>query len=110
MTIQLAVDPALSLLMVGAVEFRDVVVSPSSDELRQWCDSLVRDAVARCESTEHESLRQAVRSLLRFGKFKASGRSKPAHEYLMRCAIDDGKLTVAAVLSALPDPFVARAQ
>jgi DNA/RNA-binding domain of Phe-tRNA-synthetase-like protein len=30
--------------------------------------------------------------LLRYGKFKASGRSKPAHEYLLRCAVEDGCL------------------
>ncbi len=39
-----------------------------------------------------DSVREAVRVLLRHGGFKPSGRSKPASEYLIR-AVSDGALT-----------------
>src|SRR5271154_2309721 len=39
-----------------------------------------------------DSVREAVRILLRHGGFKPSGRSKPASEYLIR-AVSDGALT-----------------
>ncbi len=39
-----------------------------------------------------ELLRQQVRQMLRHGKFKASGRSKPAQEYLLRCATEENCL------------------
>lgn len=37
-------------------------------------------------SSDEESTRQAVREMLRFGKYKPTGRGKPASEYLLRCA------------------------
>src|SRR6516165_7184878 len=40
----------------------------------------------------NESVREAVRALLRHGGFKPAGRSKPASEYLLR-AVEDGALT-----------------
>jgi DNA/RNA-binding domain of Phe-tRNA-synthetase-like protein len=48
------------------------------------------DATAPLHSDD--SIRDAVRQLLRHGGFKAAGRSKPASEYLMRSA-GEGKLT-----------------
>ena len=38
-----------------------------------------------------ETIREAVRSMLRHGGFKPAGRSKPASEYLIK-AVNDGKL------------------
>ena len=38
-----------------------------------------------------ETIREAVRSMLRLGGFKPAGRSKPASEYLIK-AVSDGKL------------------
>jgi len=38
-----------------------------------------------------ETIREAVRSMLRHGGFKPAGRSKPASEYLIK-AVSDGKL------------------
>jgi DNA/RNA-binding domain of Phe-tRNA-synthetase-like protein len=42
--------------------------------------------------TSGDSVRQAVRDLLRAGGFKPTGRSKPASEYLLKAA-DEGRLT-----------------
>ena len=38
----------------------------------------------------HEVLREGVRSMLRLGGYKPSGRNKPAQEYLARC-LEEGK-------------------
>lgn len=39
---------------------------------------------------EEEAVRQAVRDLLRNGTYKPTGRAKPASEYLIRAAREDG--------------------
>jgi DNA/RNA-binding domain of Phe-tRNA-synthetase-like protein len=45
------------------------------------------DALAPLQSAE--SVREAVRALLRQGGFKPAGRSKPASEYLVKAAAED---------------------
>jgi DNA/RNA-binding domain of Phe-tRNA-synthetase-like protein len=66
-----------------------------------------------------DSVREAVRVLLRHGGFKPSGRSKPASEYLIR-AVSDGALTsinaavdvcnIVSLHSGLPISVVDRAK
>lgn len=41
-----------------------------------------------------ESVREAVRALLRHGGFKPAGRSKPAAEYLVRAATEQGLTSI----------------
>ncbi len=65
---------------------RTIGEMPSPDTLRAL---LTRDAVA--PFVADDALRQAIRTLLRHGGFKPSGRSKPASEYLVR-AIEEGAL------------------
>jgi DNA/RNA-binding domain of Phe-tRNA-synthetase-like protein len=59
---------------------------PSSPELLTL---LAPGATAPLQSSDE--VREAVRSLLRHGGFKPTGRSKPASEYLLR-AVGDGQL------------------
>lgn len=92
MTIEVRKCPELTGLILGVVEFAEVHVQPSSPELRTWSDEVARRAAAEVDLLENEELRQQVRQMLRHGKFKASGRSKPAQEYLLRCATQDGSL------------------
>jgi DNA/RNA-binding domain of Phe-tRNA-synthetase-like protein len=47
-----------------------------------------------------DSVRDAVRGLLRHGGFKPSGRSKPASEYLARAAAEGGLRSINAVVDA----------
>ncbi len=92
MSIVLTKSAELAELLVGAVEFESVEVAESSVELRTWSDAAARQSAAIAEQPEQEALRQRVRQMLRHGQFKASGRSKPAQEYLLRCAAQDGQL------------------
>ena len=84
----LAVDPHPLLdLHAFVTEFpvglAEIVVPPDILEL------LSKDTVPLIQSGD--SVREAVRRLLRHGGFKPAGRSKPASEYLARAA-DEGAL------------------
>lgn len=82
----------LEHLHVVALEIEHVRVTPASVRLSLWSDQAAQQAVEHSQSSEAEQLRNSIRKLLRHGKFKASGRSKPAQEYLLRCALEEGSL------------------
>lgn len=92
MILEISQCPTLNELLIGVVEFKEVRVQPSSQSLRAWSDEVALRAAAETDLPENEALRQQIRQMLRHGKFKASGRSKPAQEYLLRCATQDHKL------------------
>jgi DNA/RNA-binding domain of Phe-tRNA-synthetase-like protein len=64
-------------LIVGWVFADGLDVGPSQGELRAWFEAKVRQVADPPEAT-----RQAIRQLLKRGGFKATGRNKPASEYL----------------------------
>jgi DNA/RNA-binding domain of Phe-tRNA-synthetase-like protein len=74
-------------LMVGLVQAEPVRVAPSDPVLRATIDEAV--ASAQQEPWPPESIRAAIRDLLRRGGFKPTGRSKPASEYLAKAATND---------------------
>jgi DNA/RNA-binding domain of Phe-tRNA-synthetase-like protein len=92
MALTLSLADELEQLQVVALEIEHVLVTPASAKLRLWADEAAQHAVEQSHTPQAEKLRMAVRQLLRHGKFKASGRSKPAQEYLMRCALEEGSL------------------
>ena len=47
-----------------------------------------------------EEIRQAVRDMLRHGGYKPTGRGKPASEYLVRAAAEDGLSSINAAVDA----------
>lgn len=65
-------------LLVGLVFVEGLNVGPAPEELRAWCDEVMRTAADPPEAT-----RQAIRQLLKRGGFKPTGRNKPASEYLV---------------------------
>ncbi len=89
--IVLSVAPELPL-HIEVLEIEQVVVSASSVKLNLWSNEVTAAALEKAQTPAAEKLRTAVRQMLKHGKFKASGRSKPAHEYLLRCAQEDGAL------------------
>jgi DNA/RNA-binding domain of Phe-tRNA-synthetase-like protein len=68
---------------------------PSSRELRAL---LLLDAPAPLHSDDN--VREAVRTLLRYGGFKPAGRSKPASEYLIRAAADNALSSINLAVDA----------
>ncbi len=89
--IVLSVAPELPL-HIEVLEIEQVVVSASSVKLNLWSNEVTAAALEKAQTPAAEKLRTAVRQMLKHGKFKASGRSKPAQEYLLRCAQEDGAL------------------
>ncbi len=92
MKIELSICETLSGLHVGLLEIVGVQVQQASESLRAYCREVAVQAAQRFSSVEYNEECQEVRQLLRFGKFKASGRSKPAQEYLAGCVSRDGQL------------------
>ncbi|MBL8890060.1 MAG: hypothetical protein JNL67_08785 [Planctomycetaceae bacterium] len=92
MTIEYSTCESLPNLHVGVMEFQGVFVQPASSELTAYCQEVAERFAQTFNSNEYNDQCQEVRQLLRFGKFKASGRSKPAQEYLAGCVARDGKL------------------
>ncbi len=92
MAFEVSLDPCLADITIAAVEVRQITVAESSSEARHWCDQVAARVASQAECADRQALRQLVRSMLRYGKFKASGRSKPAQEYLLRCVLETGSL------------------
>jgi len=89
--IQLTLDSPLPGLIVGLVECHGVRIEPAPAELRELCAQAAQ-AAAGGEAAGGDARRQAIRSLLRSGGFKPSGRNKPAQEYLLRTVAEEGEL------------------
>lgn len=120
MTLTIRLAEELEHLHVVGLLVEHVLVGPASAKLRLWADSQAEQAVAHSQSSESEDLRQRVRRMLKHGKFKASGRSKPAQEYLLRCALEEGclpringpvdVLNTASLIGGLPISLLSRAK
>lgn len=82
-----SIDPSTKNLAAAIVHAEGIAIGPSGDELRDYCNEVAARAAAK--TPEERAQRDAqVRGLLRLGGFKPSGRSKPAHEYLLRTALE----------------------
>jgi DNA/RNA-binding domain of Phe-tRNA-synthetase-like protein len=63
----------------------------------EWLVDLLRDD-APAPLSRDESVRAAVRDLLRHGGYKPTGRGKPASEYLVRAASEGGLRSINAAV------------
>lgn len=77
---------------LGVVEVLDVPVQAANETLRAYVQQLSQQALQASTQPLWEQQCQEVRQMLRYGKFKASGRSKPAQEYLLRQLHSEGAL------------------
>lgn len=68
----------------GIVVARGISIKPASATLKSELDALV--ALRQSEEFPPQSLKDAVRGMLKKGGFKPSGRNKPASEYLAQAA------------------------
>lgn len=82
-SIQHAVPRSDVLLGILRAEIEDVGVAPPAfeDELRNLLEGRRKPL-----SEQDEAVRRAVRDVLRNGRYKPTGRGKPASEYLLRSA------------------------
>lgn len=81
-TVELALDD----VAIGVVVARGCAARPSPPEL----ESALVEAIAAAKlRVELEGVTGPVRDMLRHGKYKPTGRGKPASEYLHRSALED---------------------
>lgn len=87
--VSLACDlPGLTLALVEA---EGIHIAAAAAELRQQCDQAAKAVVAG-GSAGGDARRLAIRNLLRSGGFRPAGRNKPAQEYLLKAAAEEGTL------------------
>lgn len=75
-------------VMVGIAFARGVSVGPSAPELEAELAESIRRAQSASDA-EVDPVRSAVRDMLRHGRYKPTGRAKPANEYLLGAARED---------------------
>jgi len=87
----LEIDPTLSPCPVlpALIWAEDIAPPRSATELPAFLVDAVARAQAVGESWISEETRKRVRGMLRHGKYKPSGRGKPASEFLLRAALSD---------------------
>jgi DNA/RNA-binding domain of Phe-tRNA-synthetase-like protein len=81
----LTIDCAVDRLAVGVVVARGCLVGPAPAELSAAVDTAVVEAAAHQEAP----IIGQVRDMLRHGKYKPTGRGKPASEYLLKAAVEN---------------------
>lgn len=82
--VTVAVEPEGSA--AGVVLGRGCLVGPSPEALDRDLRAAIEAAKTR---TEIEHVTAKIRDMLRHGKYKPTGRGKPASEYLFRAACED---------------------
>ncbi len=81
-----AVERAVDGAIVGVVVARECRIGPAPPGLVTAIDAAVAAAKSRQDAV---SITAPVRDMLRRGKYKPTGRGKPASEYLQQAAVDD---------------------
>jgi len=78
------VDPPIVPLI-----WAEGIDSPRATEaMPEFLANVIEEASRAGESFVPQEVRTRVRKMLRFGKYRASGRGKPASEFLLRAALD----------------------
>lgn len=74
---------------VSWFELEGLTTGNPSGELDRWIDEQLEAARVATATADWNDRREAVRSMLRAGGYKPSGRNKPAQEYLLRCLAEN---------------------
>ncbi|MFB3850965.1 MAG: phenylalanine--tRNA ligase beta subunit-related protein [Acidobacteriota bacterium] len=72
-------------IKIGAIFIKQGRVERTDDSFRNKLLSEIEEIV---KEGKNEEIKKMVRNMLRFGKYKPSGRGKPASEYLIESAIE----------------------
>lgn len=83
----------------GVIRITGLSVGPAPDDLKRRMEEAA--AAAATPYAGEEEAKKAVRSLLRFGKYKPSGRGKPASEYLLESAREGAFPSINNAVDAL---------
>ena len=80
---------ALIVVLATLVWAKGIAPPVRTTAMPNCLQSAVRDAKAAGEEHIPEAVRRQVRQMLKFGKYRATGRRKPASEFLLRAALGD---------------------
>jgi DNA/RNA-binding domain of Phe-tRNA-synthetase-like protein len=83
---EITIDVAADHVLIGIIVGRGCQSGPSAGALTAAIDQAIAEARSRADS---QQVTTAVRDLLRHGKYKPTGRGKPASEYLLNAARED---------------------
>ncbi len=85
---KVTLEPALAgRCRLGVVEAAGLRAPVARDEAPAWVAEVVGAAQAAGEAYWPDGIRRAVRDLLKQGRYRATGRGKPASEFLMNAAL-----------------------
>ncbi len=73
----------------GLIWAENIRAPEPSTDAPEFLAPLLSSALQAGESYVSPEVRQRVRKMLRYGKYKPSGRSKPASEFLLRAALSE---------------------
>ncbi len=75
-------------IAIGIIHLQNFTVSQSCT-LKEKLDELIQLRKSHPLTEKEEKIREECRNILRNGKYKPTGRGKPASEYLLRSALED---------------------
>jgi len=89
---RLEIDPSLDPCPVlPALIWAEGIVPPRPTQVAPgFVSDVLSEVAARGEEIIPQDVRKRVRDMLRFGKYQPSGRGRPASEFLLRAALEDG--------------------
>jgi DNA/RNA-binding domain of Phe-tRNA-synthetase-like protein len=79
---------ALSTILIGVINYRASAVVTDDPRFVPELQHIVKQI--HLDNSDSERRRGASRDMLRKGRFKPTGRSKPANEYLLRTVTENG--------------------
>ena len=88
-TYRLEIDPSLdpSPVLPALIWAEGIAAPLPTEETPAFLTKILTEAVVAGEEFVPAALRKRVRKMLRHGKYHASGRGKPASEFLLRAAL-----------------------
>jgi DNA/RNA-binding domain of Phe-tRNA-synthetase-like protein len=97
--VDLKIEVDVQNVCLGIIHLSEIKVFPSPEELKCKIDNKISELKEPMKN--EEMVKKSVRSLLRFGKYKPSGRGKPASEYLLESAREGSFPAINNLVDAL---------
>jgi len=93
------IETTIEGVSIGVVRIEDLRVGPAPEALK----GRTAERIEKLRETfgGEEDVKKMVRSILRFGKYKPSGRGKPASEYLLESAREGSFPSINNAVDAL---------
>jgi DNA/RNA-binding domain of Phe-tRNA-synthetase-like protein len=98
--VDLKIEVDVQSISLGVIRLSGIRILPVSEELKHRIDNKIGE-MNKTPAANEEMSKKLVRSLLRFGRYKPSGRGKPASEYLLESAREGSFPSINNLVDAL---------